>query len=307
MSQKLVVVAGATGQQGGSVVDALLAHGGYAVRGLTRNTSSPASQALTGRGVEMVSASLMDKSSLVSAFKGAYAVYGVTIPMTEDSETDMGKNMVDACLANHVPLFIWSSLPDPSEVGNGEGMKIRLMAEKAAVDKYIKVVGQPTVTFWTGFFTENMLGQKQLIRAPGSDGNTWEIHFPVLESHDRQPSSYITKDVGLAVAAVVDHWEDPVYKERLTKEPIILCSYVITGDEMVKTVARITGKEIKYHIRAVSDDPAIAATLKSFAEYWCRREIPAPVLKELGVQFHTLDEFVREKVVPFMSVQESSS
>ncbi|KZT59934.1 NAD(P)-binding protein [Calocera cornea HHB12733] len=170
-TKKLVVVAGATGQQGGSVVKALLSHGGYAIRGLTRDTASASSQSLIAKGVEMVKASLLDKDSLIVAFKGAYAVYGVTIPNTPDSETDMGKNMVDACLANHVSLFFWSSLPSAAEFTNGEVTGIRLatlhtvstlklieryslMEEKAVVDKYIKAVGQPTVTFWTGWFTE---------------------------------------------------------------------------------------------------------------------------------------------------------
>ena len=52
MSQsKLVLVTGATGNQGGACVDALLSRG-HRVRALTRNSDSPAAKRLRDRGVE---------------------------------------------------------------------------------------------------------------------------------------------------------------------------------------------------------------------------------------------------------------
>ncbi|KIW09980.1 hypothetical protein PV08_11756 [Exophiala spinifera] len=78
MSSKLIVVIGATGTQGGSVVETFLRQPGWRVRGLTRNTGSPASQILASKGVEVVAVNLDDVSSLVSAFKGADAIFSVT-------------------------------------------------------------------------------------------------------------------------------------------------------------------------------------------------------------------------------------
>jgi len=63
------VVVGATGGQGGSVISRLLADGSYRLRGLTRNPQSKPSQALTAKGVEVVTADLNDTESLVAAFK----------------------------------------------------------------------------------------------------------------------------------------------------------------------------------------------------------------------------------------------
>lgn len=77
MSEKLIVVVGATGNQGGSVARRFLA-AGYRVRGLTRNTSSPAATALTSAGAEMVQADLDDVQSLKEAFRGANAIFSVT-------------------------------------------------------------------------------------------------------------------------------------------------------------------------------------------------------------------------------------
>jgi uncharacterized protein YbjT (DUF2867 family) len=61
MAKDLIVVFGATGGQGGSVVDAILndpkASEKFALRGVTRDTSKPNSKELEKRGVEMVSVS----------------------------------------------------------------------------------------------------------------------------------------------------------------------------------------------------------------------------------------------------------
>jgi uncharacterized protein YbjT (DUF2867 family) len=54
MSQPLILVFGATGAQGGSVVDSLLKTGAYAIRAVTRNPQSENAQALAKRGVEVV-------------------------------------------------------------------------------------------------------------------------------------------------------------------------------------------------------------------------------------------------------------
>ena len=48
--QSLIVVAGATGRQGGAVVDHLLKSGAWKVRGLTRHPESAAARALSEQG-----------------------------------------------------------------------------------------------------------------------------------------------------------------------------------------------------------------------------------------------------------------
>lgn len=55
---KLLTVFGATGNQGGSVIKAVLADAvlsrDFKIRGITRNVSKPAAQALAARGVQVV-------------------------------------------------------------------------------------------------------------------------------------------------------------------------------------------------------------------------------------------------------------
>ena len=65
---KLVVVLGATGGQGGSVILTLLKDGSYNLRGLCRDPSSQKAQALTEKGIEMVKVNIDDEESLIAAF-----------------------------------------------------------------------------------------------------------------------------------------------------------------------------------------------------------------------------------------------
>jgi hypothetical protein len=74
----LIVVIGATGGQGGGIVDTFLKEPGWKVRGTTRNTSSEKAKALVAKGVEMVSANLNDEGSLERAFQGATAIFAFT-------------------------------------------------------------------------------------------------------------------------------------------------------------------------------------------------------------------------------------
>lgn len=69
-----VLVVGATGTQGGAVVDALLADG-RTVRGLTRDATSEAARRLADRGVEVVAGDLSDPTTLGAAFDGIDTVF----------------------------------------------------------------------------------------------------------------------------------------------------------------------------------------------------------------------------------------
>ncbi|MFB9301603.1 NmrA family NAD(P)-binding protein [Kibdelosporangium philippinense] len=71
--KRVIVVAGATGNQGGAVVNALVDR--WHVRALTRDTSSAAARALTG--IEVVAGDMAELDSLRTALKGAYGVFGV--------------------------------------------------------------------------------------------------------------------------------------------------------------------------------------------------------------------------------------
>ena len=68
MTQRLIIVCGATGQLGGSVAYRMLKQG-WRVRAITRNTTSAASTALKEAGAELATADYDDTGSLGRCFK----------------------------------------------------------------------------------------------------------------------------------------------------------------------------------------------------------------------------------------------
>ncbi|KZT59952.1 NAD(P)-binding protein [Calocera cornea HHB12733] len=298
MSNKLIVVLGATGTQGGSVVDAILKHNNYTVRGVTRDPDAPASKALKEKGVDVVSANLTDKQSLVKAFEGAYAVFGVTIPFTQDSEELQGRNIVDAAKEAKVPLLVWSSLPGAREASNGKYTTIRHFDQKSAVDKYIATAGQPTVILHTGGFAENVLTFQQLNPDP-TDHNKWNLVFPILKPDTVLPGIWIGGDLGNIVVAIADHWDDDAWKQKLTKEVIPVAGYDISGQGIVDTIAKVSGKEVTY-VRQ-TEVPEFLAEVYHFAEdqFYSLSTHPK-ILEELGVKAHSFEDYVRAVVLPYM-------
>jgi uncharacterized protein YbjT (DUF2867 family) len=66
---KIIAVTGATGAQGGGVVNVMSKTPGWEVRAITRNVKSDAAQKLAAKGAQVVSASYDDEEALARAFE----------------------------------------------------------------------------------------------------------------------------------------------------------------------------------------------------------------------------------------------
>lgn len=69
---KIIAVTGATGSQGGGVVNIMKKAPGWKVRALTRNTASDAAKKLAGEYIEVVEADFDDENSLRQAFEVSF-------------------------------------------------------------------------------------------------------------------------------------------------------------------------------------------------------------------------------------------
>ena len=144
-SPKLLTVFGATGNQGGSVIDIVLSDESlkerYRLRGISRNSSSKSAQALTARGVEMVSANVNDLESLKAAVRGSHGVFGVTNfwdkdVMSKKIEVQQGKNIFEACKAESVKHYVFSSLPHVEVLTRGDLQHVDHFDGKAIVAEF---------------------------------------------------------------------------------------------------------------------------------------------------------------------------
>ncbi len=171
MAKQLIAVMGATGTQGGGVIEELLARQQFGVRVLTRNPESDKAKALQAKGCEVVQADFTKPETLEPAFKNAYGAFVVTNfwdPGTMASETAQGTLAVKAAKAAGVQHLVWSTLPNCKEISKGKYEVIHFTG-KALVDAEVKAASFPYYTFVEApMYFQNFLGM--MAPQPMEDG-----------------------------------------------------------------------------------------------------------------------------------------
>ncbi|CAK7203295.1 hypothetical protein SEUCBS139899_006026 [Sporothrix eucalyptigena] len=247
-SQKLVItVFGATGNQGGSVIAALLAAPAlaskYAIRGVTRDPTKPSAQKLRDKGVEPIKADLSDPASLTSAVTGSTAVFAVTNywdTMSKTTEETQGKNIVDACIAAKVQHLVWSSLPNATKMTNGKLPHIEHFDSKANVSAYAEQEKSKTglwVThFMAAYFMQNIRGS--IKKDPATGISTWSL--PWTETQTQLPLLNIVADTGKYVVGAL------TLGEAADGKFIQGVSQWLTPGEAAQTISETTGSKVVY-------------------------------------------------------------
>ena len=213
-SKKIITVFGATGQQGGPIVTALLnAKDRYYVRAITRNVNGDKAQHLKTLGVEVVYASMDEPDSLCSALAGSHGVFIVTNYweyMDKDREVRQGKNVVDACKNAHVQHVIFSGLENVHKL---TGKSCPHFDGKAEVVDYIQGIGVPYTIVRYPYYYENMFVALGFLGfQKGDDGSytvtscmTGELDAisvaavgPIIATIFDEPEKYFGKTIGLS-------------------------------------------------------------------------------------------------------------
>ncbi|KAE8137820.1 hypothetical protein BDV38DRAFT_282749 [Aspergillus pseudotamarii] len=165
MSKDTIVIFGATGKQGGSVVDSILndptAASRFHVKAVTRDISTDKAKALAAKGAELVTGDLNDKESLRPVIKGAYGVFAVTNfweIFSAEKEVQQGKNTAEVCKEEGVQHLVWSSLLNINKLTNGVLSQVYHFDGKAEVEEYIRSLDIPATFFLAGFFMSNVPG-----------------------------------------------------------------------------------------------------------------------------------------------------
>ena len=205
---KLITVFGATGQQGGSVVRGLLAHGGYKIRGVTRNPDGDKAKALQSQGVEIVKGNLDDQASIEAAIAGAYGVYLVTNyweMFDKEREIKQGKLVGDACKKEGIKHLIFSGLELVKDI---TGRDCPHFDGKGEIEKYLDSIGIPYTSIRLAAYFESLISinQKQddgsftLITCMEGpvDGIDIEDLGPVVTAMFSQPGEFVGKKIGLS-------------------------------------------------------------------------------------------------------------
>ena len=279
LMNKLILVLGATGQQGGAVARQLLAHG-FGVRALTRDSASPAAQQLYKAGAELAVGNMGDEATLAAAMHGVYGVFSVQppawapTPESDAEEARIGQLVVRVAQRSSVQHLVYSSV-----LGSELQVAFR-PAFKYAVEAYLWQSGVPATVLKPAVFMENAyLPQFSLPAASIYNATPFEL-----------PTPYIAvEDIGVFARLAFERPQQFVGQ-----------SLNLAGDELtVSALAELLTRELGTPIHAVQVPVEMVEAqndlLGQFIEAVYTHGIPAvdlPALRRLHPQLCTFAEWV---------------
>ncbi|CAH0044938.1 unnamed protein product [Clonostachys solani] len=245
---RALLITGATGRQGGAVIDALLAKNSddFLILAVTRSTDSPAAKRILAKSssIKLVKGDLNDVPALFKAAKDAagwiplWGVYSVQVFFAPgaslESELRQGKAMIDESIKAGVRHFVYSSVERGGDQRSWENRT-------------------PVPHFQTKYVLEHYL-LDQLKKAKST--MEWTIIRPTMFMDNLEPSfnirAFLTmlrqimgetplqwvacKDIGIAVAEAFHDLEG--WKGKSTG----IVSEVLTFSEVNRAFEKATGK-----------------------------------------------------------------
>ena len=283
ITNKTVLITGATGRQGGAVIRHMLPKG-WKLRALTRNPGSATAQDLTRQGIDVVQGDLEDPTSLGRAAHGVYGIYSVQDfwSVGAKREVQQGKNLADAAKKASVEHFVYSS------VGGAErNSGIDHWESKWEVEKHIRKLGLPaTILRPVSFMETYHIEQVEIGILKG------KLVDPIRA--DKPYQTIATDDIGAFVALA---FERP--KEFIGMD-LEIAGSELTNPEAAQVFSRVLGKRVKFKKLPM---PMVRLFLgKEFYQMfrWFNHAGYQANIAELRrrypeVHLHTLEEWLREE------------
>ena len=219
--KKIILVTGATGTQGGSVIRNL-ADKGYELRALTRNPESEKALALKTSGVNVFKGDMNDLESLKEPLNGAYGVFSVQNfwEAGNEGEITLGKAIATAAREADVKHFIYTSVASADK-----NTGIVHFDSKFTIEEFIRSIDIPYTIIRPVFFMDNFFMMKEQI----DQGNIMNAILP-----DVPIQMLASNDIGRIVARVFENRENYLGK-----------AFDIAGDSLtMPDAARIFGKKL---------------------------------------------------------------
>lgn len=241
---KILVVVGATGQQGSSIINSILSDPKlspeYTIRGTTRDPNSSKAQALAAKGIEIVVANFNEPESLQRAFTGAHTVFANTPTIydghTYEHEVAHGRALIDAAVAVGVPFYIYSTLPSISKISQGWLKNGGHFDGKEEVEQYIRTQPIRSAFVAPGSFMSNFHDTMAPRRMENGD---YALLLPV-PAHIRLPLIETEADLGKWVAAILADFDQ--YEGK-----VLCCATALYSfEDIVQTMSRVSGKTVTY-------------------------------------------------------------
>ncbi|KAH8424905.1 uncharacterized protein LDX57_002650 [Aspergillus melleus] len=243
-----IVIFGATGQQGRSILNALHTHPlisqQYSLRAITRDTSSPSALSITSQGIETISADIDNPSTLPAALENAHTVILITVTnYTADlkaREYTQTKNVADAALAAGAKHIIFSTAVHSSKTWNADTSKgtsprpVDAFDSKAEAEKYLRSLPIKTTFFAPGGFMQNCV----TFFAPRRQDDGSYVIANVVDRDAKIPLIDIERDSGTYVSKLV--------VDGGAGETLYAAGGMYSWEDIVGIISRVSGKDVRY-------------------------------------------------------------
>lgn len=224
-----VLVCGATGNQGGAVARVLLDRG-HRVKGLTRDPSKPAAQALEDAGAALAAGDLTNRSDCERVLEGVDAAFLVATPYEQGTEAEVqqGVTFAEAAASTGLRHLVYSSV-----AAARDGTAIPQFDSKLAIERRIEELGIPHTFVAPVYFMENIYMPDSL--AALRDGR---LVIPMAPDTALQQIAVV--DVARFVALALEN-HDLVVGRRIE-----IAGDELTGHEAAAALGETLGREVEY-------------------------------------------------------------
>lgn len=278
---KTVLVVGATGHQGGAVVNELLAHG-HRVIAYVQDVHDPKAQALAQKGVELAQGTLEDAEALKAAAEPADAIFSITVPFGprgQQGEIVQGKNLADVAVQLNTHL-VYSSIAGAEPSAD---VTVEHAGSKQQIEAYFKTQPNLRVTVVAPvYLMENILNLT-------ANGLARGVYAQAL-SPDHKINQVTVLDIASLVVWAIEH------PKTMVGERVEVASEDISGNQITKILSHIIGRTIPYvqlsldQVRQTAGDE-IAVMYDKFEHNPYKIDIQALRERFPDIKWHTFKEW----------------
>ena len=225
--RETILVFGATGRQGGSVVKALL-RARWSVRALVRDPMTSEARALHEMGVDLVAGSFTDTDLVAGAMTGVHGVFSV-LPgnLALEDEVHFGTAIADIAAACGVAHLVYSSGASSGDKPTG----VARFDAKPRIEAHIRQLPVPSTIIRPMIFMD-MLVQSGFGLAEG--------RFTFFLRPDQPMQLIAVEDIGKFVAAVFAN------REAFGGKTLKIASDTVTGRQLGAIFSEVAGRPIAY-------------------------------------------------------------
>lgn len=293
-NQKLVLVVGATGLQGGAVAHEVL-HQGFKVRILVRDEKSPKAQALIQKETEAAVGNFDDIESLNNAMRDVDAVFSVPISGIDTVETDRERKQANAViqsvLNNGVKQFVHTSVAATSRYtefpkwGSGYWFE-KYWTDKWDIEEAIRNAGFPS---WA------ILKPAQIMNNFTTNA---DFMYPDLKNGEIKSVTYAETRIDHVVVEDIAAFATAAFAnpEEFNEQNIELAGDSVSFNEVADIFKEVFGKDIK--VTTMSIEESITQSnpqLMARSQQWdnvAGYKVDVDLLKQYNIKLTSFKEFV---------------